>query len=124
MDMPVLPILVMAMLLLAIPTMAIKVLAMEVLAILVLAIKVLAMPDMASTALATLLLLTLLPLLKLLANPANQAPPPRQSLATPLLPSLLSEELTLLPVATLPTLLVSSMLPKDSLITLGLMVLS
>merc|ERR550517_763943 len=102
------------MLLLAIPAMAILGLAMVVLAM-----EVLAMPGMALTVLATLLLSTLLPLLKLLVNPASQGPPPKQSLATLLLPSLLSEEPMLLPVDMSPTLLVSSMLPKDSLVTVG-----
>merc|ERR1711970_937934 len=97
----------------------IRVTATLLLAIPGMAIQVLAIPGMATPALATLLLSTLLLLPKVLANPASPPPPPRQSLATPLLPSLLSEEVTLLPEDMSPTLLVSSMLPEDSLITVG-----
>ena len=103
--------------------MAMRVLAFLLPAIPVMAIQdlvhsVLAMPDMVTLDLAILLLSTSLPPLKLLANPANPAPPPRQSLASPRQPSLLSEELTQLPAVIWPTLLVSCMSREDSVETM------
>ena len=103
--------------------MAMRVLAFLLPAIPVMAIQdlvhwVLAMPDMVTLDLATLLLSTSLPPLKLLANPASPAPPPRQSLAPPRQPFLLSEELTQLPAVIWPTLLVSYMSREDSVETM------